>query len=463
MGMILHILIPMASFVCGYAAAVVINRCAPRLPPAVLHLLVGVCRRVGRAFGRLPGMLRRGLSVIGRRCGATAASMQATIADAVTHIPRPSRAPAQGPVAPAPYKPVDIAALNCRMRTGRELYEGAWRSVLLIDICGTIEAPDENCEVGLEIALSDAAESQPALVRSQQGVAQEGRPFTYQTDMGKLCHRQTVLEDWTTVAKICPDLFVLPRQGQRNLHFDVVVIAKAAGQRLAAAACVSPYDNAETGYLDIEDRIQRAKTLAVGVAFSVGAADNDLRDSEVDVIYAWVKTNFDSSHASDSAQSQLQQALRKTTAFFRHGGRLDVERICHEIMEIAPLVGRLDTMDLCLRVAAARGQVSEAQTTLLKKLADALGIERARLRKMAEKTLPTSLHEVQDREIVLGVTTDMTKEEARQQLNHEYAKWSSRVISSDPAIQKQADQMLQLIADARSQFVGVDSGNASGE
>jgi hypothetical protein len=47
----------------------------------------------------------------------------------------------------------------------------------------------------------------------------------------------------------------------------------------------------------------------------------------------------------------------------------------------------------------------------------------------------------------------MSQDEARQQLNHEYAKWSSRVISSDPAIQKQADQMLQLIAEARTQFV----------
>jgi uncharacterized tellurite resistance protein B-like protein len=275
--------------------------------------------------------------------------------------------------------------------------------------------------------------------------------------MGKLCHRTTLLEQWTAVAKVCSDLFVLPRQGQRNLRVDMSVLSKATGQRLAAATCVAPYENAETGYLDIEDRIQRAKTLAVGLAFSVGAADNNLLDSEIEVIYAWVKSNFDSTGASDSACLQLERALRKTAAFFRHGGRLDVERICREIVEIAPLVGRLDTLDLCLRVAAARGQVSEAQATLLKKLADSLGIERARLRAMAEKILPINMHDVQDNEIVLGVTTDMSQDEARQQLNHEYAKWSSRVISSDPAIQKQADQMLQLIAEARTQFVSLGS------
>jgi hypothetical protein len=43
------------------------------------------------------------------------------------------------------------------------------------------------------------------------------------------------------------------------------------------------------------------------------------------------------------------------------------------------------------------------------------------------------------------------QDEVRHQLNREYAKWSSRVISSDPAIRKQADQMLNLIANARTQ------------
>ncbi len=446
MGTLLHILVPIACFICGCVAVAAVNHYAPQARQRVLSGIVSAGRRLWTLVRYVP-------SALGATCARAAAGLRST---AHSVSVRPQRQPSAPTVVPDFNKPIDMATLNCRARIGREVYDGAWRSVFLIDLCGTIEAPDENCEVHLEIALGDAVESQPAMARSQKGIAQEGAPFTYQAAMGKLCRRQTVLEDWTAVAKVCPDLFVLPRQGQRTLQFNVAALSTATGQRLAAATCGLVYENVETGYLDIEDRIQRAKTLAVGLAFSVGAADNNLLDSEVDVIHAWVKTNFDSSHASDSACTQLQRALRKTATFFRNGGKLDVERICHEIMEIAPLIGRLDTLDLCLRVAAARGQVSEAQTALLKKLADALGIERARLRAMAEKILPINLHEMQDSEIVLGVTTDMTKDEARQQLNHEYVKWSSRVISSDPAIQKQADQMLQLIADARSQFVGID-------
>ena len=87
-------------------------------------------------------------------------------------------------------------------------------------------------------------------------------------------------------------------------------------------------------------------------------------------------------------------------------------------------------------------------------MADWLEIGRARLRAMVEKVLPVHMHQTQDAEMVLGVTDEMSREQARQQLNREYAKWSSRVISSDPSIRKQADQMLTLIADARVQYVG---------
>ena len=57
--------------------------------------------------------------------------------------------------------------------------------------------------------------------------------------------------------------------------------------------------------------------------------------------------------------------------------------------------------------------------------------------------------------LILGITKEMDPDDARKQLNREYAKWSSRVISSDPSIRKQADQMLNLIANARTQYVGV--------
>ncbi len=131
------------------------------------------------------------------------------------------------------------------------------------------------------------------------------------------------------------------------------------------------------------------------------------------------------------------------------------QQICGEIVEIAPLIGRIEIVDLCLRVAAAKGQVTTTELKLLKDLSDWLQVDRARLRAMVEKTLPVEMHKSHDAEMILGVTTGMSKDEARVQLNREYAKWSSRVISTDPSIRRQADQMLRLLGEARMQYVGV--------
>lgn len=356
-------------------------------------------------------------------------------------------------------QPVNLGAFNCRTRIGRQADGDSWRSVMVIDICGTIQAPADGHEVELRVSVQDVTDSEaasvPVLNRPKQGPLNPSSHFLYQTDMGRLCRQTTVLEDWTAVGQISPEWFVLPRAGRRQIKYTVSVVSRQTGQQLAGCDCVGFYENTETGYLDVEDNIQRAKTLAVGLAFSVGAANGRLLDPEVNVIYAWVKTNFGSADASAGARLELERALQKTASFFRKGGTLELPQICAEIVEIAPLIGRIDILDLCLRVAAAKGQVATAELQLLKNLAEWLQIERARLRVMVEKVLPLEMHQGHDAEMILGVTTTMSKDEARVQLNREYAKWSSRVISTDPAIRRQADQMLKLLGEARIQYVSV--------
>jgi len=354
---------------------------------------------------------------------------------------------------------LSLDAFNCRARIGRQPDGESWKSVIVIDIYGTVQAPADGHEVELHVTLKDVTDSEseslPILNRPKYGPLNPSSLFSYRCDMGRLCHRTTVLEDWTAVGQISPDWFVLPRTGQRQLQCSTSVRSRQTGEPLAASDCIVTYENTETGYVDIEDNIQRAKTLAVGLAFSVGAANGCLLDPEVNVVCAWAKTNFGSADASTGVRLELDRALQKTANFFRHGGTLDVQQICGEIVEIAPLVGRIEILDLCLRVAAAKGQVSTAELRILKNFADWLQIERARLRTMVEKILPVEMHQGHDAEMILGVTEGMSKDEARVQLNREYAKWSSRVISTDPSIRRQADQMLKLLGEARTQYVGV--------
>jgi len=355
------------------------------------------------------------------------------------------------------YAPVDLAVLNCRARIGRQPQGDDWQSVIIVEICGTIEAPDDEHEVDLEVGIVDVTDGPEkpvaVLTRPKHGSIQQAEPFQYRTGMGKLCHRTSVLEDWTAVAQLSPEWFVLGRQGHRDLQYNLSLVSQTTGDQLAAATCVAPFEAVEIGYLDIEDNIERARTLAVGLAFNIAMADDTLSEAGVDVIHDWVGNHFGTDNAEPAAKRELERALQKTAAFFQRGGRLNLADICTEIAEIAPMVGRLEILNLCLTVTRAKGQVTATELALLRDLSNSMQIDPDRFRAMVDKTLPIEMHGQQDPEMVLGVSQKMDPDDARRRLNREYAKWSSRVISSDPAIRNQADQMLKLIAEARTQFV----------
>ena len=145
--------------------------------------------------------------------------------------------------------------------------------------------------------------------------------------------------------------------------------------------------------------------------------------------------------------------MDETLAFFRTGHRLDIEGICHKLTEIASPARRYDTIELAMQVAAAKKNVTDCQMNMLAELANLLELDGQRVRAMADKIIPLYHRENQDAGIVLGVTSDMNCQTAREYLNKEYAKWNARVTSCDPQVQTQADQMLRLIAEARNTYV----------
>jgi len=173
------------------------------------------------------------------------------------------------------------------------------------------------------------------------------------------------------------------------------------------------------------------------------------------LIRKWAIDNIlgDSERASDKARRELDRALDKTIDFFLEGYRLNPYEICSELVEIVPVGQRYDVLDLCLHAAKADGTVLAEELALLKNLATWLEVDAERFRVMMEKVLPIHMHKVKDVEAILGITSDMSKERTRQHLNKEYSKWNSRVTNSDPNVQTQADQMLKLIAEARSECV----------
>ena len=353
----------------------------------------------------------------------------------------------------------DIDSLNCRARLGSAQTHGSDRKAFLIDLCGSIPSDAPSCPAVVHVEVADITDGsrkpQPVTAADDYGAIRELSAYSYSADIGTLSERITTLHDWTVVARVPVDQLVFPRRGKRTLLFHVSVRAKDSAQDLAAAQCNIQYENTDFGYIDHQDNVRRARDLAVAVAFSLAAADGKLFACEVEIIKKWTRSNILSAHPSTGDGRRLEKALDRTVSFFRNGGRLDVPQMCGELVRIVPVGQRHSILDLCLNVVRAKGHASADELQLLKQLAAWLDIDQDKYRSMMEKTLPIDMHGIRDMETILGITADMTQDEARRQLNKEYAKWNARVTSADPTVRDQADQMLQLIAQARSKYVGV--------
>jgi hypothetical protein len=329
---------------------------------------------------------------------------------------------------------------------------------ILVQITGSIIAGDDTQDAALQIRISDVtagtAHPEPVRARVRQCSMRDSSEFCYKAVLGKLTDERTVLADWTTVAQVDSEWLLLPRKGSRILRLHTYILSCQTGREMTHARCSFAYKNPTLGYQDVQDNEERTKTLAVALAFAVGAIDNRLSSDEVQVIRDWASINIQSAQDSGAASAKLDKAIENAVHFFRHGGQLDTYSICSEVAEIAPPADRYDIVDLCLHVARAKQSVTGEMLAALRDLANWLDVDMDRFRAMLEKTLPASVCQVEDLEIILGLTPNVSAEKARMQLNKEYSKWNARVTNSSPEIQAQADQMLRLIAEARTQYVG---------
>jgi len=355
--------------------------------------------------------------------------------------------------------PLDMRALNCRIQWTKLEEEKSIHDAFSIEICGTINAPSDNCDTTLQISIMDvsegAANAKVVQSRLPQWSSQDGpnpSAFSFKARLGKLPYQITTLSEWTSITQIRFDWLMFPRKGKRLLQFTTTIMSAEDNQQLAHAKCEFACENPFFGYIDLQENGERTNILAVALAFAVSAADNELYDCEIELIKNWARDNILDNSASDTDEQKLNKALEKTIAFFRGGNNINTYKICDEIVSIAPVAQRYDILELCLYVAHSKGSVTADELTLLKNMAEWLDVDSERFRIMMEKVLPVDMHQVRDVETILGITSDMSKEKVRKHLNKEYSKWNSRVTNADPDIQNQADQMLKLIAEARSQY-----------
>jgi tellurite resistance protein len=357
----------------------------------------------------------------------------------------------QEPLRCAAVEPDDIAApgIDCDIAVEPD---PCGEEVFTVKIRGRICADQPGRRAYLTAKLNDVTDptSEPTTVyvKPDRSSTTPSKPFGYTCDLGRLNENETHISDWISVAKVSPVQIVLARKGKRRLRLSGQILCRETGSVLARCGCEFLYDNSCWGYLDTAENIQRANALAVTLAFSLSAADGRMYKSEIDTIKSWAHSNL-ALQSSKSAHKQLDRALRTTIRFFRTAHKVDAAALAGQLTDIAPLPQRYDIVEMCLNVVESKGFVSAGQVQMLKKLSGWLGLDPGRFRDMLDRLAPANTHQVKDIELIFGLSSKMNARQSRERLNKEYRKWNSRTTSVDPAVKNQAEQMLQLIAEAR--------------
>ena len=343
-------------------------------------------------------------------------------------------------------------ALNCRVKVEKDKKNS--EDIFSVEICGLIQAPRDLDNTAVQISVMDVTgQAKPVHTNIKEWQTNDSPVFCYNANLGRLPDRTTVLSDWMVIAHLNTGWLILPRRGKRNLQFNVSIQSSKNSQSFASAAGNLLYDNQSFGYIDLHENTERTKTMAVSLAFAVSAAGKKISNREIEIIKKWAQSNIDISSDSGSKTRKLNKALCQAIRFFRQGNTISIYETCCELAEIAPLAERYDILELCLDVVGANGIACEEHLNLLKKLTVWLEVDQGRFRSMMEQFLPAEMHEVEDVEIILGITREMTNDMARKCINKEYRKWNARVTNSDSQIKAQANHMLQFIARTRNEYL----------
>ncbi|MFA5554166.1 MAG: hypothetical protein WCZ89_00435 [Phycisphaerae bacterium] len=342
--------------------------------------------------------------------------------------------------------------LNCRA----DLLYNLTQTLLEVKICGKIILDAPGRHIRLHIRLKDITEDidnpQPVFENLPPNLPGEQRDFEHICELGKVPDISIQISDWLSVAKIQTQSILSAHRGLTRILVQLELVVCETSQILDNAQDWLEYQQENRGYLDIQQNIESAKILGAALALAIISSDGKIDESQAQYVKSWAK-NYGGSFFKKSTNSRkLERILNNTLRFFEKGQKADISRICMDLSQRVPIAYRYDILALCLCAVVIKGIITSEQLKLLKDAAFRLQVNMDKFRSMLERLAPAATHQVKDMELLCGLTSQMSVDQSIERLNQEYRKWNARATSLDRDIQNQAEQMLELIAQKRSNY-----------
>jgi hypothetical protein len=231
-----------------------------------------------------------------------------------------------------------------------------------------------------------------------------------------------------------------------NLNLFLILTVQAGLLYLFIRSFIKPASTSAV-LADPGEKNLHAKHLTVDLALIIACAGKKISVIQLKVIKNYIEKDIAPKRTSEKTACYVKVLFHY---FFVTPEFNQCSLICKQIFELIDFAGRCDILDFCMRLVSVGDVVTKKQLVLLKDIAERFEFDGESFRLMLGRIIPLSKYETKDAETILGITSDMDADVTNSQLGREYIKWNARVTNSNPQIRKQAQDMLELIAKAKS-------------
>ena len=398
----------------------------------------------------------------------------------------PARSYSQAEPPPARKKPsiqgIEIESpdrqgdLKLRVRASSEFADGLGQ---VVELRGRMPAASYGM-FGIASSMFDCTDSQLYPILSSFDKLQEPETHAYQCRKPAFELNPRDRLDWSPVALIIPSALIGPYTGYRSLRvvvriLDVTQLALLnktmkinhgrITRGLSAVKWTGTVDvkwtRIESGYLDQETRRRRFHELGIQAAAAIAMSDGEVDPEETQVMREQIEKwtlNVNSVYNAIGMPSRTAEygQVAERAIGQAQAGTLRTAPILDALAGTKDKALALEVVQLCFDVTVADGVADAGELRLIERVAKACGLDMKEVERLRDSKiigLDTHTRVEATVEELLGIDAGWDNARIRKHLASEFHKWNSRLNTvPEGAARKNAQRMLDLIADARKKY-----------
>lgn len=317
-----------------------------------------------------------------------------------------------------------------------------------VQMIGRIPTTRDSVDTNVQLEILDVTEGrlhpQSVLSVDEDYRNEENAEFCFVNHSGVVPQKNSILARWAMVAQLPCHILRFSYRGRRKLMFLVTVLEAETGTKLVTDQKTLEYVYCSDGYREVRDRrcdiLRSCLELAVLAFGKTSAISNDIQS----LWATWVQDKSEPFMAPGEAKGMIEEILENASD-------LAINDSSETLLAYGQGTDVFLALELILETAALSGNVTSEMYQRISKIVKTLEIRQDRFLVIAQKILLSSHCRIEEPSHLLGISPGMDVESFRKRLNEEYRKWNARVTHPDPQIRNQADQVLTLIANIRTQ------------